>query len=57
MARGMLVFVSDIHLTDALHGTKVSKHETFQRFWERIQVSRGKRAAVLCFVGDLFDIV
>lgn len=55
--RPLLIFVSDIHLTDALHGTKVSKHETFQRFWERIQVSRGHRAAILCFVGDLFDIV
>ncbi len=55
--RPLLIFVSDIHLTDALHGTKVSKHETFQRFWERIRVSRGKRPATLCFVGDLFDIV
>ena len=24
--RPLLIFVSDIHLTDALHGTKVSKH-------------------------------
>ena len=55
--RPLLIFVSDIHLTDALHGTKVSKHQTFQRFWGRIQASRGKRAAILCFVGDLFDIV
>ena len=53
----MLIFVSDIHLTDALHGTTISKAQTFERFWQRIQVSRGQRHAELCFVGDLFDIV
>ena len=55
--RPMLIFVSDIHLTDALHGGSIPKHETFERFWVRIQAARGKRPAHLCFVGDLFDIV
>lgn len=55
--RPMLILVSDIHLTDALHGTAVSKAETFERFWTRIQAARGARPAELCFVGDLFDIV
>ena len=53
----MLIFVSDIHLTDALHGSSVSKLEAFQRFWVRIQAARGKRPAKLAFVGDLFDLV
>lgn len=55
--RPMLIFVSDIHLTDALHGTAVSKADQFERFWRRIQQSRGARPAELCFVGDLFDLV
>ncbi len=55
--RPMLVLVSDIHLTDALHGTAVSRADTFERFWVRIQASRGARPAHLCFVGDLFDLV
>jgi len=49
--------VSDIHLTDALHGTAISKAQTFERFWQRISLARGDRPAALCFVGDLFDIV
>lgn len=53
----MLILVSDIHLTDALHTTAVSKAATFERFWTRIQAARGARPAKLCFVGDLFDIV
>jgi len=53
----MLILVSDIHLTDALHGTSISKAQTFERFWQRIQASRGERHAEICFVGDLFDIV
>ena len=53
----MAIFVSDIHLTDALHGSSVPRAETFERFWVRIQASRGQRPAHLCFVGDLFDIV
>lgn len=55
--RPMLIFVSDVHLTDALHGQSVSKADIFERFWVRIQSSRGKRPGELCFVGDLFDIV
>lgn len=53
----MLIFASDIHLTDALHGQAVTKAEVFERFWVRIQAARGKRPAHLCFVGDLFDLV
>ncbi len=55
--RPLLIFVSDIHMTDRLHGNAVSKAEQFSRFWERIQIARGKRPAELCVVGDLFDLV
>src|SRR5690349_7602372 len=55
--RPLLIFVSDIHLTDSLHGNAVSKAEQLARFWERIQGVRGKRPAELCVVGDLFDLV
>ena len=55
--RPLLIFISDIHLTDRLHGNAVSKADQFTRFWERIQVARGKRPAKLCIVGDLFDLV
>lgn len=53
----MLICVSDIHLTDALHGAHVSREDTFERFWTRIAAARGTRPARLCFVGDLFDLV
>jgi len=55
--RPLLIFVSDIHLTDRLHGNAVSKADQFARFWERIAAARGKRPAELCIVGDLFDLV
>lgn len=55
--RPLLVLVSDIHLTDALHGAAIPRADTFERFWVRIQAARGARPARLCFVGDLFDIV
>src|SRR5439155_11566997 len=55
--RPLLIFVSDIHLTDRLHGNAVSKAEQLARFWERIQAVRGQRPAELCVVGDLFDLV
>ena len=55
--RPLLIFVSDIHLTDCLHGNAVTKVEQLSRFWERIRVVRGKRPAELCVVGDLFDLV
>ncbi|NCQ61811.1 MAG: hypothetical protein GW913_14220 [Myxococcales bacterium] len=55
--RPMLICVSDIHLTDSLHGAHVSREETFERFWTRIAVARLDRPARLCFVGDLFDLV
>ncbi len=53
----MLIFASDIHLTDALHGGSVPKSAIFERFWTRIEAARGHRPAILCFVGDLFDLV
>ena len=40
--RPLLIFVSDIHLTDRLHGNAVSKADQFTRFWERIQAARGQ---------------
>lgn len=55
--RPMLVFVSDVHLTDALHNASIPRATAFERFWTRIQAARGERSAHLCFVGDLFDIV
>ena len=55
--RAMLIFVSDLHLTDDLHSGNVPKAELFERFWTRIQAARGKRPAHLVFVGDLFDLV
>ena len=55
--RSMLVFVSDIHLTDALHNAAIPRVDTFERFWTRIRAARGDRPAQMCFVGDLFDIV
>jgi UDP-2,3-diacylglucosamine pyrophosphatase LpxH len=55
--RPLLIFISDIHLTDSLHGNAVAKVEQFARFWERIQAVRGRRPAELCVVGDLFDLV
>jgi UDP-2,3-diacylglucosamine pyrophosphatase LpxH len=55
--RPLLIFVSDLHLTDRLHGNAVSKQEQFARFWDRIAAVRGKRPAELCVVGDLFDLV
>lgn len=55
--RPMLIFVSDLHLTDALHGTAISKKDVFDRFWMRIAAARGAMAAHLVFVGDLFDLV
>lgn len=55
--RPLLVFVSDIHLTDQLHGNAVSKADQFARFWQRIAGARGDRPAELCIVGDMFDLV
>jgi UDP-2,3-diacylglucosamine pyrophosphatase LpxH len=55
--RPMVIFVSDIHLTDTLHGASIPRKDAFERFWVRIQAARGARPAHLCFVGDLFDIV
>jgi len=56
-ARHLLVFVSDLHLTESLKGPRVSKLQTLQRFWSRIDAARGDQPAEIVFVGDLFDIV
>ncbi|MEL6546284.1 MAG: metallophosphoesterase, partial [Myxococcota bacterium] len=55
--RRLLIFISDIHLTDKLKGPSVPKEMILARFWERIEGTRGERPATLVFVGDLFDIV
>jgi len=55
--RPLLIFVSDIHLTDELNADALPKAEAFERFWVRIQAARGTRPAELCFGGDLFDLV
>jgi UDP-2,3-diacylglucosamine pyrophosphatase LpxH len=55
--RPLLVFISDIHLTDSLHNVSIPRADTFERFWTRIHAARGVRPAELCFVGDLLDIV
>jgi UDP-2,3-diacylglucosamine pyrophosphatase LpxH len=57
MKRGMLVFVSDIHLTDSLKGPAVTRAEQFRRFWTRIAGAQGDTPATMVFVGDLFDLV
>ncbi|MBI3178072.1 MAG: hypothetical protein HYZ27_00325 [Deltaproteobacteria bacterium] len=55
--RGMLIFVSDIHLTDHLRAGSISKAALFDRFWVRIAAARRERKATLVFVGDVFDLV
>jgi len=55
--RPMLVFISDIHLTDELSAPPVPWAETFRRFWNRIEGSRGEQPAKLCIIGDFVDIV
>jgi UDP-2,3-diacylglucosamine pyrophosphatase LpxH len=56
-ARHLLVFISDLHLTESLKGPRVSRAATLQRFWSRIEAARGDEPAEIVFVGDLFDIV
>jgi UDP-2,3-diacylglucosamine pyrophosphatase LpxH len=56
-ARHLLVFVSDLHLTDQLKGPRVSRADMLKRFWTRIEGARGAEPAEIVFVGDLFDIV
>ncbi len=56
-ARHLLVFISDLHLTDALKGPQVSRVEQLERFWKRIEAARNGMGAEIVFVGDLFDIV
>jgi UDP-2,3-diacylglucosamine pyrophosphatase LpxH len=55
--RGMLIFISDIHLTDDLKGPAVSRVQQFERFFVRIAGAKGDTPATLVFVGDLFDLV
>lgn len=57
MSRHLLVFISDLHLTDELKGPRVSRVETLKRFWTRIEGARREEPAEIVFVGDSFDIV
>lgn len=53
----MLVFISDIHLTDELGRAAVPWEEVFRRFWARVEGARGEQPAQLCIVGDFIDLV
>lgn len=55
--RNLLIFVSDIHLTEQPPLGGVPRAALFERFWTRIADARGEVPAHLVFVGDLFDIV
>ncbi len=55
--RPMLVFISDIHLTDELGQPPVAWDQIFERFWQRIDGSRGEMPAELAIIGDFIDIV
>jgi len=55
--RPLLVFISDIHLTDELGAPSIPWETTFGRFWQRIEGARGDQPAELCIVGDFIDIV
>ncbi|MCA9622618.1 MAG: hypothetical protein KC731_26540, partial [Myxococcales bacterium] len=57
MARHLLVFISDLLLTDALKGPRLARADTLERFWRRIDAARGEEPAELGFVGDSLDIV
>lgn len=57
VSRHLLVFISDLHLTDALKGPRVSRADTLKRFWTRIEGARREEPAEIVFVGDSFDIV
>lgn len=55
--RPLLLFVSDLHLTDELAGPRVAWERTLERFWQRIAAVRGEGPAELVIVGDFIDIV
>ena len=55
--RPLLLFVSDLHLTDELAGPRVAWEHTLERFWSRIEGTRGDAPATLCIVGDFIDLV
>lgn len=55
--RSLLLFISDLHLTDVLAGPPVPWEATFERFWQRVAGARGDQPAELCIVGDFVDIV
>ncbi len=57
MSRPLLVFISDLHLTDALKGPRLRRAQALGRFWSRMDAARLDQPAHLVFVGDLFDIV
>lgn len=55
--RELLIFISDLHLTEHTAPVAVPRDALFERFWTRISAARGEQPAHLCFVGDLIDIV
>jgi len=55
--RPMLLFISDLHLTDELGAPHVPWDRTFNRFWARVEAARGDIPARLCIIGDFLDIV
>ena len=50
--RPLLLFISDLHMTDELGGPPVPWAATFERFWQRIEGARGEHPAELCIIGD-----
>jgi UDP-2,3-diacylglucosamine pyrophosphatase LpxH len=56
-SRHLLVFISDLHLTDSLKGPRIRRAQALKRFWSRIDAARLDQPAQIVFVGDLFDIV
>ncbi len=55
--RELLIFISDLHLTEHAPPVAVPRDALFERFWFRIAMARGEQPAHLVLVGDLFDIV
>ena len=56
-SRPLLIFVSDLHLTDHLEGPAIPPAVTFSRFWQQIEAARGDAPAHLVLGGDVFDLV
>ncbi len=56
-SRQVLIFVSDLHLTDGRAVSHVPRAALFERFWERIERTRKGEQVEIAFIGDLFDVV